>query len=678
MNGVEVTEVERLSRQPRWAVRVVSSRAWVVVGVVLAAGRCSSGGDGAAFFRVQAPEPTEIVAFRPDGVLIWSGASAAGTCEVQRAGAMGVGGTWGGHARIVPAGTVSALRVTAQPMPGGMAFIPGGIFDMGSEDAESSVNERPVHAVHVSPFFMDVHEVRKSLWDEVWLWAVSNGYSFSHAGDGKGPEHPVHSLDWYDCVKWCNARSEREGLVPCYGVAGSVYREGQANPECAWTSGGYRLPTEAEWEKAARGGLRRQRFPWGDADTIQHARANYLSSDTNAFDTSETRGYHPQYEDGTMPFTSPVGSFPSNPYGLHDMAGNVIEYCWDWFVSTYYAGSPADDPVGPEGGTDRVIRGGSWQHDAKIQRCSLRTKVPPAAIGNRRGFRCARGLPPAGMALVRSGEFQMGDAEGGYGYSCVHTVVVSQFHMDRTEVTKRRWDEVYSWAVTNGYSFDNAGSGKAATHPVHTVNWFDCVKWCNARTEHENATAGSLLAPCYTVSGQVFRAGQADPDCRWASSGYRLPTEAEWEKAARGGKDGHRFPWHDSETIQHSRANYLSTDSESYDTSQTRGHHPEWATGGEPYTSPAGSFAANGHGLHDMAGNVWEWCWDSFDSGYYEVSPTVDPRGPARFPGWAPTQRGGCWTAPASNARCACRFFTVPYDAGQGTGAFGFRCVRKP
>ncbi len=184
----------------------------------------------------------------------------------------------------------------------------------------------------------------------------------------------------------------------------------------------------------------------------------------------------------------------------------------------------------------------------------------------------------------------------------------SAFYMDRTEVTKAQWDVVYVWAVANGYSFENVGSGKAANHPVQGLNWYDCVKWCNARSQKDGRT------PCYTVDGSVYKTGRGSPMTNLAASGYRLPKVMEWEYAARGGLSGKRFPWGD--IIDHTRANYYSEWNNgvprySYDQGYS-GHDTRYATGGTPYTSPAGAFAANGYGLYDMAGNVDEWCYEAY------------------------------------------------------------------
>lgn len=276
-----------------------------------------------------------------------------------------------------------------------------------------------------------------------------------------------------------------------------------------------------------------------------------------------------------------------------------------------------------------------------------------------------------GMVLIPAGDFSMGDAfdpEGESDELPVHTVSVGAFYMDATEVTKAKWDEVYTWAVANGYSFDNTGSGKATNHPVHTVNWYDCVAWANARSQYDGFT------PCYTnANGTTYTNSTVafSGGCAWAADGYRLPTEAEWEKAARGGASGRRFPWEDANTIQHARANYYASSSFSFDTSPTTGYHPSYNTGGTPYTSPVGSFAPNGYGLYDMAGNLWEWCWDWYGSTYYASSPGTDPRGPAS--GSVRVARGGYWSSFADYCRVAFRYYSSP---GLEYDYLGFRLVR--
>jgi len=282
---------------------------------------------------------------------------------------------------------------------GDMVLIPAGSFVMGATTNvghETISDGVPQHEVYVSAFYMDKYEVTSNLWAEVYTWATNKGYSFGTGWRGKAATHPVRSVDWYDAIAWCNARSQRDGFTPCYTNAnGSFYTNAAANSftgGCNWAAGGYRLPTEAEWEKAARGGVANRRFPWDDANTIQHARANYYADPAYPYDTSPTTGYHPAYNSGGTPYTSPVGSFAPNGYGLYDIAGNVLEWCWDWYSGTYYSSSPATDPRGPASGTYRVLRGGSWYNFAVSTRVAYRDVSYPDVEYNYIGFRCARGL----------------------------------------------------------------------------------------------------------------------------------------------------------------------------------------------------------------------------------------------------------------------------------------------
>jgi formylglycine-generating enzyme required for sulfatase activity len=200
-------------------------------------------------------------------------------------------------------------------------------------------------------------------------------------------------VDWYDVVKWSNARSRLAGLTPVYYTdAGltQVYTNGETtNVFANWTANGYRLPTEAEWEKAARGGLIGQRFPWGN--TISESQANYDGKPTVfAFDLGPA-GYNTIGQIGGIPYTTPVGTFAANGYGLYDMAGNVQEWCWDWYGTPYAGGT---DPRGPASnpGNMRVIRGGLWSLFATVCRCANRSSVSPSEADTSTGFRCVMGL----------------------------------------------------------------------------------------------------------------------------------------------------------------------------------------------------------------------------------------------------------------------------------------------
>lgn len=214
---------------------------------------------------------------------------------------------------------------------------------MGSETGRE--NERPLHRVWVDSFAMAVYQVTNAEYGDFLattnrppppMWGVTN---FNDAAQ------PVVSVSWFDAVAYCAWLAEMTGLA------------------C-------RLPTEAEWERAARAGVDHQPYPWGD-------------------DPPESlRNYSKRWRSGP----EPVGSGRPNRYGLYNMCDNVHEWCADWYGPDYYTVSPQSNPTGPAMGSRRVSRGGSWRHQVKVSRCSARSSIPPSFQYADYGFRIACGI----------------------------------------------------------------------------------------------------------------------------------------------------------------------------------------------------------------------------------------------------------------------------------------------
>jgi formylglycine-generating enzyme required for sulfatase activity len=252
-----------------------------------------------------------------------------------------------------------------------MVFVPGGQFMMGSNDGNP--DERPVHKVTLTGFLMDKYPVT----DE--MFAKAQLPNPSHWQDN--PKNPVERVRWRDAKQYCNERSRLEGLKPCYN-------EKTVDWDCDYSSDGYRLPTEAEWEYACRAGSDGP-YDFGQADKLRE---------------------YAWFADNSNQRTHPVGLKRPNLWGLCDMYGDVSEWCEDVYSATYYAHSPAVDPPGPHGiekDVKRVMRGGSWKASAQMCRATFRQgqrtgDTDACFYTDFCGFRCVRRPTTAELRALRS------------------------------------------------------------------------------------------------------------------------------------------------------------------------------------------------------------------------------------------------------------------------------------
>jgi formylglycine-generating enzyme required for sulfatase activity len=525
--------------------------------------------------------------------------------------------------------TSSTVAFDASRYDPNFSLIPAGIFTMGN----NSMVDAPEHSVNVSAFLIGKTDVTYAEWSSVKAWAQNHGYNFDNAGTGNGDNYPVTNISWYDSVKWSNAKSEMQGLMPVYYTdatfsAGSVYRTGQVNLTNSmvnWNANGYRLPTEAEWEKAARGGLIGKPYPNGDTLTSNDANINWSMGGT----------------------ATPVKNYAPNGFGLYDTAGNVWQWCWDLY-GTY---SGLNDPQGSGDGDNRIVRGGACRDAAQFCRVSFRESYSPSFNNDAIGLRLARrglptGFPSAGQPYIVGNSLTVntqgtpplsfqwfynggsiatgtlsslplaGLASGTYSVTLSNGLgrvtssslqlqvavpemilvqggtlptgstlagqVVGDFQIGKTEVTWGEWKSVRDWAVNNGYGdLVNVGAGDGDNYPAQTLNWYDAVKWCNAKSEKEGKT------PVYQTNGIPYRTGQITPSLDSSAKGYRLLTEAEWEWAARGGRQTHGYTYSGSNDLN------------------AVGWYGDYVGG------PSHAVAtknANELGIYDMSGNAWEWC----------------------------------------------------------------------
>ena len=585
----------------------------------------------------------------------------------------------------------------------------GECFMMGDNDGE--VDEGPEHEVVLNGFDIGQYEVTQEEYETLMGMGSNPAHDF-----GVGDDYPVYYVSWFDAVEYCNALSVHEDLTPCYDLT---------TWSCNFGANGYRLPTEAEWEFAARGGV-----DWID---------DYIYSGTTV-----NIGDFAWYQSNSGLLTHEVGNKEPNQLNIYDMSGNVREWCNDWYLSDYYQTSPVDNPTGPVSGSNRVTRGGYYDNLAYDCRVASRFPFGPGTTENDIiGFRVLRAnidentapnIPdnpyptngaidvpvnttlswecsdPEGDTLtydVYFGEIAELDsihlvAEGitsaswepddldydtthywrlrvsdGYfrrlspvwvfrteiivgsmiGVVCgnfemgnhfedpgdpddelpVHEVVVNNSFIGQYEVTQKQYRAVMGYNPAHDF-------GVGDDYPVYYVSWFDAVEYCNALSVHET------LSPCYNES---------DWSCDFSANGYRLPTEAEWEYAAREGVN-----WID---------NYIYSG-----TTTDLGDYAWYQSNSGLLTHEVGSKDPNYLNIHDMSGNVREWCNDWYSSEYYQECYDLDPDNPVYNPtgpvsGSDRVTRGGYYGDPAANCRVSNRDIGDPEYAGCN---IGFRILR--
>jgi len=555
-----------------------------------------------------------------------------------------------------------------------LALIPAGVFMMGSpdQDKEAESDERPWHRVRINrPFYLGVCEVTQGQY---------------RALTGKNPSEltgsdnlPVDSVSWYDAIAFCNALSVREGLKPCYlSNGGAPAADGD----------GYRLPTEAEWEYACRAGTT-TRFSFGD----DGARLGGF-------------GWH---KSNSADKTHPVGEKKANPVGLHDMYGNVLEWCWDLFNVKSYAHSLGANPLVPPQDDLKVARGGSFGCDSRSSRSADRWCFTPGTRRTGVGFRAALVVSEAGPghrpnpgAVVNSSarpidqekqarpELASGEETNQAPDEAPGTIAkkstepgVPRKTIAKSRETPKRITNVFGMKLVlipaGEFLMGSPDSNKEAQNdekPQHRVRitqpfYMGATEVTqgqyraiagqipSAFTGSDDLPVDSIswddaIAFCNTLSVRVglkqYYAHGGAPSTD--EGGYRLPTEAEWQYACRAGSTT-RFGFGDDAANLGEFAWYKDN------------------SGGR--TQPVGQKRPNAWGLYDMHGNLWEWCTDWYDAKYYGQSPDTDPPGPSKAD--ARVILGAGWSSGSESFRVADRGWFAP---GRGKSNHGFRVVRVP
>ena len=521
-----------------------------------------------------------------------------------------------------------------------MVGVPGSVFSMGSEDYQ---NESPVHKVWVDPFFLSKNEATVAQYtacvDAGKCAKPASGEACNWGNEGRD-DYPVNCISWADAVRYCQ-----------------------------WAS--LRLPTEAEWEKAARG-IAGYKYPWGDDPP------GGAGDCDRAIMMRAGLGLGCGYEG-----TGPVGTRENGAtvYGINDMAGNVWEWVADSYAGDYYKRSADENPVNTSNTGYKVVRGNSWYYV---------DPNPDMRAANRYQFRPKRWHPTVGARCARSVDgyfdltFEISRESSASGYSnwLRRNKAAMAAEGDTISIDNNVENSIEKMVFVEGGDFvmgrENSESDEQPKRTVYVAPYFidqyevtvgeyrRCVKDQDCTPAHSGTGPYKLdFENHYTnwdKPGRDFHAVnavswyQADKYCRWA--GKRLPTEAEWEKAARG-TDGRTYPWGENDPSCH----YIVMD----ESGDGCGQEMPWRVGSKPLgTSPFGAM--------DMSGNVWEWVQDWYAHDYYNWGLLENPVNNEKGSG-GKVLRGGSFAD--QNGRIHSTTNRLSYDPHQRWDyTIGFRCVR--
>lgn len=473
------------------------------------------------------------------------------------------------------------LTYTVNGVNFNMVVVDGGTFTMGGsleQGIDVNSDETPLHSVTLSEYAIGETEVTQALWKAVMG---------SNPSEFKGDNLPVENVSWNDCQEFVQKLNQYL-LISRDNIALE-----------------FRLPTEAEWEYAARGGNKSKGYKYSGSNTIEDVAWNCGNS---------------------LNTTHPVASKRPNELSIYDMTGNVGEWCHDWYGS--YSSASQTNPTGLTSGTLRVCRGSCWLDPESLCRVSRRCATTPESKNCTYGFRLV--LSPVDleepepetenvetfsvngvsfkMVAVEGGTFTMGatSEQGDDAYNDekpTHRVTLSDYCIGQTEVTQALWQAVMD---------RNPSKFNGRNLPVEQVSWDDCQKFVQKLNQ---------------LTGRNFR----------------LPTEAEWEYAARGGNKSKGYKYSGSITL---------------------GDVAWWVKNSDNKTHAVATKKNNELGLYDMSGNVNEWCSDWYSN--YDSTAQTNPIGPSS--GSLRVARGGSWFEYDRCFRVSHRNYYTPIDISSYVG----------